>query len=83
MKFIIFVFAFVLFVAVNAKHTDLNRKNVKNKGCPTMAPPPPPTCSCLVQGDGCDFTDVIKFFKYLKFHVLIILNVDPYIFVIF
>jgi hypothetical protein len=96
MKFIIFVFAFVLFLAVNAypnaetedwdspltddesietrkhknvKHFDAKRKNVKNKGCPTTAPPtappppPPPMCPCLTQGDGCDFTDVLKIFQ--------------------
>jgi hypothetical protein len=99
MKLIIFVFAFVLFLAVNAypnaetedldspftddesiearkhkdtKHYDAKRKNVKNKGCPTTAPPPPPTtvpppmCQCLTQGDGCDFTDVIKIFQIFK-----------------
>jgi hypothetical protein len=94
MKFIIFVFAFVLFLAVNAypnaetedldstftddgsiearkqkvmkneegKHKDVKRKNVKNKqGCQTTAPPP--TCSCLIPGDGCDFTDVLNTFQ--------------------
>jgi hypothetical protein len=88
MKFIIFVFAFVLFLAVNAysnaetedldsiftkdgnietrkhkevKHKDAKRMNVKNKGgCPTTASPP--TCSCLIQGDGCSFDDVFKIF---------------------
>ena len=93
MKFIIFVIAFVLFLAVNAypnaetenldspfiddesietrkhkemkkeevKHKGAKRKNVKNKGCSTTFPPS--TCPCLIQGDGCDFTDVLKIFQ--------------------
>jgi hypothetical protein len=43
------------------KYKDAKRKNAKNKqGCPTTAPPP--TCPCLVQGDGCSFDDVLNFF---------------------
>jgi hypothetical protein len=103
MKFIIFVFAFVLFLAANAypnaetedldspltsdesietrkhkevkqklmkhkevKHKDVKRKNVKNKGGCQTTTVAPPTCPCLIQGDGCSFDNVLKFFEHFK-----------------